>query len=80
MELDTIRELLGDAAMPVNVGLAVGANAGLILSGVLSIVFAWQMLNAWRRKDDLMAMIYFVAVWMMLNSAQISLMSKKLGV
>jgi len=66
MDLYTIRELLG--------------NAGLILSVVLSMLFAWRMLNAWRRKDDLMAMIYFVAVWMMLNSAQISLMSKKLGV
>jgi predicted ferric reductase len=66
MDLYTIRELLG--------------NAGLILSGVLSIVFVWKMFKAWRRMDELMAMIYFVAVWMMLNSAQISLMSKKLGV
>jgi len=66
MELDTIRELLG--------------NAGLILGVVLSTVFTWQMFKAWSRKDDLMAMIYFVAIWSMFNNIEIGLISKNLGV
>ena len=66
MELDTIRELLG--------------SAGIIINGLFSMLFAWLMLKAWWRKDDLRAMIYFLAVWTLLNSTQISLMSKKLGV
>jgi hypothetical protein len=53
--------------------------ASYIVSLVLSVVFALKMFAAWKDKDELMGMIYFIAILILLNGSELDIIKTTVG-
>jgi len=53
--------------------------ASYIVSLVLSVVFALKMFAAWKDKDELMGMIYFIAILILLNGTELDIIKTTVG-
>jgi len=53
--------------------------ASYIVSLVLSVVFALKMFAAWKDKDELMGMIYFIAILILLNGTELGVIKTTVG-
>jgi hypothetical protein len=53
--------------------------ASYIVSLVLSVVFALKMFAAWKDKDELMGMIYFIAILILLNDSELDIIKTTVG-
>lgn len=53
--------------------------ASYIVSLVLTVVFAVKMITAWKDKDELMGMIYFIAILILLNRTELSIIRTGAG-
>lgn len=53
--------------------------ASYIVSLVLSVVFALKMFAAWKDKDELMGMIYFIAILILLNGTELGIIKTTVG-
>jgi hypothetical protein len=53
--------------------------ASYIVSLVLTIVFALKMFAAWKDKDELMGMIYFIAILILLNGTELDIIKTTVG-
>jgi len=49
------------------------------VSLVLSVVLALKMFAAWKDKDELMGMIYFIAILILLNGTELDVIKTTVG-
>jgi hypothetical protein len=49
------------------------------VSLVLSVVLALKMFAAWKDKDELMGMIYFIAILILLNDSELDVIKTTVG-
>ena len=53
--------------------------ASYVISLALTVIFSLKMFGAWKDKDELMGMIYFIAILILLNGSELDVIKTTVG-